>query len=112
MVFSDAVDGQSLGHDGDAAMAIGWNFDLNAGEIAQIGFTLSTGPMPGGFHLKQTHGEDSTTVYFSSAKAVVPEPVSSVLFITGSAVFMGRRFLKRKKIDNTKTRISPHLIKN
>jgi hypothetical protein len=30
-VFYDAIDDQSLGHNGDTAMALGWNFDLAAG---------------------------------------------------------------------------------
>ncbi len=99
-VFVDNIGGQFLvNQQDDASMAIGWDFDLNAGEIAQIDFTLSSSQMPAGFHLKQTHSnKDDTTVYFSSAKTVVPEPISSVLFITGGAVFAGRRFLKRKRL--------------
>jgi len=69
-VFFDAVEppgGQSLGHDGDAAMAMGWDFELAAGERAVINFTVSTSPTSTpAFHLKQSDADGTNNVYLYS----------------------------------------------
>ena len=45
-----------------------------------------------------SYGSVNIGVNFSPP--VVPEPVSSILFVTGGAFLAGRRYLKRKSIDS------------
>ncbi|UCD35146.1 MAG: hypothetical protein JSU90_12785 [Nitrospiraceae bacterium] len=83
LVYHDAVDGQDLPGNGDAAMAIGEEFDLADGEMAIVSFTVtdvmptSTPPV---FHLKQFDADESNTIYFmSSVEITIPDlRVSSV----------------------------------
>ena len=48
------------------------------------------------FYVRDNEARDNTGL-LSANVAVVPEPVSSSLFIIGGAFFAGRRFLKKKK---------------
>ena len=44
-----------------------------------------------------TFSKEATLNYNMSTATVVPEPISSILFVSGGAVLAGRRYLKRKK---------------
>ncbi|UCD36496.1 MAG: hypothetical protein JSU90_06635, partial [Nitrospiraceae bacterium] len=65
-IFFDALDNQFLGHNGDTAMALGWNFELSAGDTATISFTVSDSVVPTGFYLMQTDTSGINKVYLSS----------------------------------------------
>jgi hypothetical protein len=43
-------------------------------------------------------GDQRESVTLNYSVAVVPEPLSTILFITGGAVFAGRRYLKQEKV--------------
>lgn len=75
-VFGDIVDnfvagaldgGNALpaGASDDVALALLWDFELNADEFALVRFTVST-QRPSGFHLAQVDPDTGTSIYFSS----------------------------------------------
>lgn len=77
-VFYDDFDGQFLGHDGDAAMAIGEEFELADGQMAIVTFTV-TDVMPTStpFYISQSD-DDSNTIYFTSSVEITTAPLSDM----------------------------------
>jgi hypothetical protein len=81
----DGSNGVSSSALNDVSMAMGWNFSLNAGDMAGIDFVLSDTAPASGFYLAQTDPDSAASVYLSSKLAIrpagqqVPEPASWAL---------------------------------
>jgi len=62
-----------------------------AGDEIEVSLWLTTGEMAG------FGNPYSGTYSISYSMSVVPEPVSSILFITGGTLFAGRRFIRKSR---------------
>jgi hypothetical protein len=83
---------------GDAALALGFNFTLGANQLELITLTFSTTKPLSGFYLQQTHPTDPNTtvplnVYFTGSAVTeptgpptTPEPPTAVLAITAACI--------------------------
>lgn len=94
----------------DVSMALGWNFTLNPGFIANISYTVAYAQPTGIFYLTQTDPDSLVTdpssqasIYFWSDLAVrpqdvppIPEPTTMVLMGTGIAGLLGWKKRQRK----------------
>lgn len=99
----DNSNGVPSGSPDDVSMAMGWDFNLAAGETAYINFILSeTMPTNSGFYLVQTDFDSQANVYFSSNLTIrdggnpppVPEPSTIVLVLSGLGLAAAARFRK------------------
>jgi hypothetical protein len=83
---------------GDAALALGFNFNLGANELELITLTFSATAPLSGFYLQQTHPVDPNTnlplnVYFTGSAVTepigpspTPEPTTAVLAIIAACI--------------------------
>ncbi len=79
----------------DVSMAMGWDFSLNPGETASIGFSINTTAPATGFYLQQTDPDSGVSIYLSSTKSIsggeVPEPGTLILLGSGLLGILGIR---------------------
>jgi hypothetical protein len=83
----------------DVSMAMGWNFNLLAGETATLSFILSDLTQPGGFYLQQLDPDSQASIFLSSTLKIggdnpVPEPSTMLLLGAGLA---GLGFYNRRR---------------
>ncbi len=64
------------------------------GDDISVDFKLAVSTTHGGFDPRYTR---TSSIDYSMATAVAPEPISSILFLTGGATLGIRRFRKSKK---------------
>ncbi len=73
-------------------MALGWNFNLTAGQTAEANFFLSTVAPTSGFYLIQTDLDSAASLYFYStldihtpSPSANPEPPTALLLLPALA---------------------------
>lgn len=83
-----------LGMKDDVAMALGWDFILDEGQIALITLLITDQTPEFGFYLRQHDPDSNSSIYISSTldiAAPVPEPCSALLLSAGLLVLAGVR---------------------
>ncbi len=113
----DNTNSVPIGSEEDVSFALGWDFNLLAGQIAQISFTVSDILETSGFYLQHTDAEVgasfdiSESIYFWSDISIIDEDVISVQAPTASALMsiglLGLiASIRRKKVAKNHTNIS------
>lgn len=83
----------------DVAMALGWNFTLSPGQVANVNFTASQQP-PQGFYLRQYDPGTGDNVYFSSTYEIAPVPeISSSLVVGVSLMGLASARWRKRRIQ-------------
>ena len=71
----------------DVSMGLGWDFTLDAGDIAKISFTVAEIAPSLDFYLQHidpdSNGGNGASLYFSSSLNVIPEPTTMLLLGAG-----------------------------
>ena len=101
-VLADILPPFPLG--GDVSMAMGWSFNLGAGETANVGFLISSQAPTSGFYLNQFNLDNLSIpdeIFMSSTLEIrtsgVPEPGTLLLMGSGLLGLIGlRRRMNRK----------------
>jgi len=80
----DGTNGVPAGSEDDVAMAMAWDFALNAGETAYISFLISDALPAGGFYLTQSDPDSLAAIHLSSGLSIrqggqAPEPATLAL---------------------------------
>lgn len=100
----DGINGVPQASPDDVSVAIGWNFNLAAGESALMTLNIGTN-RPGGFSIQQTDPDTPVDIYFSTGLKInggggpiIPEPSTVVLLGGGLGVclLLGKRFGGRR----------------
>lgn len=88
----DGTNGVPAGSEDDVSMAMGWDFNLLAGETGVISFLISLNQPGSGFYLTQTDPDSQASIYMSSRLAInndgtdpddIPEPATLALLGIG-----------------------------
>lgn len=99
----DGINGVPSNAPDDVSVAIGWNFNLTAGQSAVMTLNVGTSRPGGGFFIQQTDPDTPVDVYFSSGlkingggqPPVIPEPSTMALLGGG----LGACLLLRKRFS-------------
>jgi hypothetical protein len=84
-LFFDAFDDQTLTPPDEVSMAMGWDFELLAGETARITLTLSDVTVPSGFHLKHSDPDSAVDIYFSNSLNIMGTTFDELIIDFGPA---------------------------
>ncbi len=72
-------------------------YDIGA-ESSLSGFNFKVNTRLGPIAFDAYFDDHAGTPYYVSGTTVVPEPISSILFVTGGMLLAGRQYLKRKRL--------------
>lgn len=106
----DNTNAVGIGAPDDVSVALGWNFNLAAGETALISLLVSTVAPVSGFYIGHFDPGTGSQLFYSTALRItggpvqVPEPGTLVLTVLGIAAFAGRKRLRALRSRSTAAR--------